>query len=276
MPDQERLHPDRTSLGQSSMELIDGVIQAPPSGHSWANRLFRVLFLSLLLLVACALLAIIAVPDLAEYGNRFSKTNRWASRRPTEPEEGREISRNTRRNENVRESPYSQSELKALIKDLGGSWSSTSERVNLTGPQITDENLQVVQWVPRLSKLNLSGTQVSDDGLKSLIGRNDLEELNLSGTPITNAGLVQLLGLPRLRYLRLTGTQITDDGISTLKDVSGLKALEISDTQITQAGLNQFQEMKNLRFLYISKGQFDAEAIEDLSAALPDCRIIEN
>ncbi|MCA9026664.1 MAG: hypothetical protein KDA86_15765 [Planctomycetaceae bacterium] len=276
MPDHNRLSPAGSGDVQSSMELLDGDVQTTASGSLWAKRLIRGALAVVLLLVAFALLFIIAVPELADFGTRFSSGDTRASDMTTKYQVVADPSQGSRRRDQASRSPYSQSELKSIIRDLGGSWSSASERVSFSGDELTDAKLECLKWVPRISKLSLSGTQITDSGLKHVSHLSSLDQLNLSNTAITDAGLSHLVTILELRYLRLNGTQVTDEGIDTLKKLPGLKALGICDTQITEAGLRQIQEIKDLRFLYVTNGQFSEDGIEELTAALPDCQVISH
>ncbi|MCA9112574.1 MAG: hypothetical protein KDA52_21655 [Planctomycetaceae bacterium] len=276
MPDQDKFSPRGSVDAQPCMEVLDSDEQTTFSEPSWIRRLIRGTTVVVLLFVACALLVIIAVPELADFGNRFSSEDTRTSHRSTEHPLASMPSQDSRRRDDNSRSPYSHSELKDLIRDLGGSWKSTNERLSFSGPQLTDAKLECVRWVPRLSKLSLSGTQITDSGLKHVGDLSSLDELNLSNTAITDAGLSHLVTNSRLRYLRLTGTQVTDEGIDTLKKLHGLKALDISDTQITEAGLRQIQEIKDLKFVYVTQGQFSEDGIEELTAALPDCQVISH
>jgi len=174
------------------------------------------------------------------------------------------------------ESPYTKAELKSAIKDLGGRWSSTNERVSFSGTELTDADLEYVKWIPSLKKLRVSHTNVTDAGLVHILGLRQLQELDLSDTQITDAGLEQLTVFPKLRYLRLAETQVSDASLEILKDLPALEALDLSDTQITDAGLQQIGEITNLQSLYLSTDQFPDADVERLKSALPGCRILRD
>jgi hypothetical protein len=81
------------------------------------------------------------------------------------------------------------------IQDLGGKvvYEGGGYKVNLTGTQIQDKDLEILKHVQNLQELDLRGTQITDDGLG------------------------HLKALAALRFIRLERTGTTRDGIKTLK-----------------------------------------------------------
>lgn len=64
--------------------------------------------------------------------------------------------------------------------------------------------------------VDLSGQQISDDDLEFVRELNPISELNLSGTPVGDQGLLHLAGISTLR-IDLSRTQATPEGIAALK-----------------------------------------------------------
>lgn len=90
--------------------------------------------------------------------------------------------------------------------------------LDLSGSNVDDEMITIINGLPNLQKLFLQNTKVTGKGLRHLKGLEYLEYLNLYGTEITNNGLEALPKLPRLEYLYLWKTQTTGAGIALLKN----------------------------------------------------------
>ena len=83
--------------------------------------------------------------------------------------------------------------------------------------------------VPRVLTLDLSGSQVQDAHLKLLETLDELHTLDLSDTAITDAGLPELAKLTGLRKLTLSNTRVTDAGLERhIPDFPALETLELS------------------------------------------------
>ena len=89
--------------------------------------------------------------------------------------------------------------------------------LDVSGTQITDAGLAVVEKFPNLTRLHLNRTAITDAGLAHLARLSHLEYLNVYGTKITDAGLTSLAGLANLRALYIWQTGVTPQGIDRLK-----------------------------------------------------------
>jgi hypothetical protein len=132
----------------------------------------------------------------------------------------------------------------AALEALGGKYSNSRNRLNLSSCPVTDADLATVKLIFRVETLRLTRTQITDAGLDHLSGRTDLRTLNLSNTQITDAGLTKLKGLPRLMSLDLRGTQVTDAGLEHLKEMPRLMFLQLSKDLITEAGVDGLSEAR--------------------------------
>lgn len=89
--------------------------------------------------------------------------------------------------------------------------------LDLSGTEITDDDLIPLGSIPHLQRLDLSETKISDAGLIHLSALSDLRTLNLYGTAITDAGLDHLANNQRLESLYLWQTHVTAVGVSLLE-----------------------------------------------------------
>ncbi len=102
-------------------------------------------------------------------------------------------------------------------------WDATGERPSWFYCQILNRvakiDLSQDAWpLVERRKQGQSSPQVSDDDLPILQAFADLKILDLSGTAITDGGLKHLMTLRSLDELELDGTQISDVGVRRLND----------------------------------------------------------
>ncbi len=258
------LRSPEVSEDRPAMEVLDGAVGAS-SQRSVKGRLFRGSIYALLMIVAAVLMTVSIVPELAS--DFFPDKN---SRRTQQMAEAGEKWAEQR----ARQRQHANDEIKAGIRELGGRWNSTTERVSFSGTDISDADLETLKWPDAVTRLSLSGTQVTDDGLKHLPWIVPLDKLRVTNSQVTGARLGRMGYAFSPRTLNLNGTQVTDAAISTLKQMPALQVLDIANTQVTAAGLTQLQEFKNLRSLSVSTNLMTEAAIEQLEAALPECRIM--
>lgn len=85
-------------------------------------------------------------------------------------------------------------------------------------PQLTDDDLKLLQNAPLTRSLSVVGSQITDDGLVHLKNLEQLEFLDLKKNKrLTDAGLVHLEELTSLKQLILIGTQVTPAGVQKLQ-----------------------------------------------------------
>lgn len=169
--------------------------------------------------------------------------------------------------------PLSTADLKAMVRQMGGHYSTKKERITFHGAEITDSDLDVIQRIPAVEILRLSDTHITDAALVNLRRTPNLRELNVANTKVTDEGLRHLKGLRRLRSLRLEGTLITDAAMDALAEHPKLRDLNISNTQISTDALDRFCVFTKLRTLTVSSDQFDEADLLQLQITLPDALI---
>lgn len=124
--------------------------------------------------------------------------------------EGQEVS--------VRIHNIDDNDLARLVKDLAELDSLVY--LNLSeNRKITNEGLERLKGLPRLTALNLSSCSITNEGLLFLKALGKLETLDLSYcNRITDTGLKALKGLPRLAYLDVRGcVKVTTAGLARLR-----------------------------------------------------------
>jgi len=133
-----------------------------------------------------------------------------------------------------------------LFRAAGGSATITDDgqvrALNLTGATVTDDDLQHLAQLPRLTLLNLDATAVTDDGLQHVRDLPELSILRLCRTPITDAGLQRLENLPALSSLVLDDTAVTDAGIAPLVRFPSLHSITVMGCPVTDRAQHDIRE----------------------------------
>jgi hypothetical protein len=141
--------------------------------------------------------------------------------------------------------------------------------VSLRETKVTDDDLRVLNLLPKLAGLDLSKTSITGAGLKHLKGLKELESLSLWNTRVDDDSLEHIKGLIKMGSLVLDGTRVTDTGLIHLKDMTDLEEwLGLSGTKVTDAGLVHLEKFTKLRSLTLSKTQVTAAGVKVLRAAL--------
>jgi hypothetical protein len=90
--------------------------------------------------------------------------------------------------------------------------------LDLGNTQVTDEGVQLVAEMSKLSRLYLQNTSVGDEGLAAVADLKELEYLNMYGTNVTDEGLKHLIGCEALETLYLWQTEVTKEGIAPIRE----------------------------------------------------------
>jgi hypothetical protein len=110
-------------------------------------------------------------------------------------------------------------------------------RVNLTGADVSDEDVKLLYPLRMVSNLQLSDTAITDQFSEHLAGFRHLTVLQLSKTAVADETARVLPRLPLLRELDLRHTKITDEGMKHISTWNQLLILDVSDTAITDKAI---------------------------------------
>eukprot|EP01090_Pellita_catalonica_P001047 TRINITY_DN1077_c0_g1_i1.p1 TRINITY_DN1077_c0_g1~~TRINITY_DN1077_c0_g1_i1.p1 ORF type:complete len:375 (-),score=43.14 TRINITY_DN1077_c0_g1_i1:816-1940(-) len=128
------------------------------------------------------------------------------------------------------------------------------QSIDVSGCNITNEGVEILQKLPNLTILNLGGADVTNDILDFL--PNSLVSLNLGGTNVSSVGMQKILTeqkgkFKKLRSLNLEGCKpISDEAMLILTKISILRELNVAWTCITDDGFTkQFAKKTRLRSL---------------------------
>ncbi|QEH35880.1 hypothetical protein OJF2_44370 [Aquisphaera giovannonii] len=93
--------------------------------------------------------------------------------------------------------------------------------------------------------LQMANPDVTDETLQGLRGMDRLTELDISNTAVTDAGLAVLKDLPALATLRLKNTRVTDAGFkSSLAGKESLMQLDLSKTEVSKEAVDEWKKAR--------------------------------
>jgi len=93
--------------------------------------------------------------------------------------------------------------------------------------------------------LNLSGMNVTDQEMSLMAGFSNLRQLNLNYTGVTNKGLKEIIGLKELASIMLTGTAVSASGIASLTSLPKLKHIYAWNTAISLSNAAELTKKKS-------------------------------
>jgi hypothetical protein len=186
-----------------------------------------------------------------------------------------------------------------VIESLGGHVTVDEQRpgkpvvrVRLSGTEVTDRDLKVLQQYEELERLDLDSTPVTDAGLKELTGFKNLHWLDLYQTKVTAAGLRELKGLKHLQFLDIDRDKLTDAALRTLREIGLLHTLarargtdgrasspadvtwlNLSYTPVTDEGLKELNDLYNLQTLDLRATKVTDAGAKAFQAARPGLQI---
>lgn len=136
--------------------------------------------------------------------------------------------------------------------------------LQLTGSNLTDQDLKIISLIPNLIFLNISNNRIKGSGLRHLSKLKKLSTLCINHSEIQVNALNQLVALKALGSLCMQGKSINDVHVQQIANVKPLKELLLIDTQVTDQGLVPLINLKNLTDLDLSNTQISDEALETL------------
>ena len=141
-----------------------------------------------------------------------------------------------------------------LLESAGATIESTDEghplSALLSGPVLTDTNLEHVGRLEPLRVLTLIDGDCSARGLESLQSLSQLKDLLLQDVQCAPGSLEAIGILPNLESLKIENCPwVGDDDLRAISRQTALKQLTLSGTSITDAGLVPLSSLKNLESL---------------------------
>ncbi|MBT4724988.1 MAG: hypothetical protein HOB29_08460, partial [Planctomycetaceae bacterium] len=145
------------------------------------------------------------------------------------------------------------------LKALGAKFKANSDgqitEVSLIGCPATDDDLQQLSKLSKLTSVRLNETQITDAGLETIGLLSNLTNLDLRGCGVSNTGMEHLVGLSKLRALRLSGesgvTTVDDGALADIGKLTNLKALLLDHLWVGE-NLPDLAPLQNLEELYLA------------------------
>ncbi len=122
-------------------------------------------------------------------------------------------------------------------------------------------------------ELTLANAGLNDASLANLPKLNTLQRLVLDGNAIRGHGLTHLCLQPQLIDLSLSHPNLTNLSAENLAELKPLKRLSLAGSGLTNAGIKHLANLTNLESLDLRRTKATAAAIDELKAALPECKI---
>jgi Leucine-rich repeat (LRR) protein len=157
------------------------------------------------------------------------------------------------------------------LKALGAKFKANSDgqitEVSLIGCPATDDDLQQLSKLSKLTSVRLNETQITDAGLETIGLLSNLTNLDLRGCGVSNTGIKHLVGLSKLRALRLSGesgvTTVDDGALADIGKLTNLKALLLDHLWVGE-NLPDLAPLQNLEELYLAKTLIDDTSLAAL------------
>ncbi len=140
---------------------------------------------------------------------------------------------------------------------------------------IDDKSVEGLRNMKQLQVVRLDRARVTDKGLAIIADVVNLNNLMLTGSAVTGTGFRDHAGkLPNLTNCLLNETRLSDEGLQQLLAAAPrLENLMIVKTAVTDKGLKQLKDVQQLKNLMLSKDRYSSAVLDELRAALPQCKI---
>lgn len=91
---------------------------------------------------------------------------------------------------------------------------------------------------------------------------------------MTTDDLRVLRDLPKLRHLYLAGEQFNDESVEQIQLLRNLQVLVLQDTAISDLGLRRLSAHRRLEEIHLYNNATTVTGVEQLSRAMPQCKIV--
>ena len=136
--------------------------------------------------------------------------------------------------------------------------------LNLAVKHVTDKGLAPLAGKPALARVSLQGLAIRGDGLAFLKTSPAVVSLRISDSPLADAAIPNISGLQKLNDLELVGTEVSDLGLKQLNALPALRSLTLRDAKITSAGVRNLKQFPRLESLALGGNEISDAAASDL------------
>jgi len=146
-------------------------------------------------------------------------------------------------------------------------------RLGLVYSVVSDAGFETLAGLRQLTTLRMDDCSLDPEGSRRLTAMSNLRELVLINCTLDDATLESIGQLPRLRVLDLRSTKVSSTGLRHLAGLTTLRQLALSGSWITDSGFDHLESLTTLEELCLCGVKATPERLEQLRAALPNCRI---
>jgi serine/threonine protein kinase/Leucine-rich repeat (LRR) protein len=138
----------------------------------------------------------------------------------------------------------------------------------------TDAELKQLNRLRWLQAVSITRYYWSQEAIGVLCQLHGLTELLLSGNGIHGTGCERLAQLRELSVLGLRDSSLAADDLAWIQQLPALEQLSLHGSPLSADSLVHLKRLKNLRRLDVRETGTSPAMVEELAAALPDCRIL--
>ena len=127
-------------------------------------------------------------------------------------------------------------------------------RKSYSAPYLSDAALKViVDGYPNLTSVSaLCHGHVSDDGIQQICRLKKVSSVYLAGTAVTDEGVRRLAEKKQITRLMFRDCGVTDAGLKYLATMPKLKWVRLYRTRVTKAGVAEFRKQKPECTVYVT------------------------
>lgn len=149
-----------------------------------------------------------------------------------------------RRNFILKELKYAeQSAIEAL------STNTSLQKLNLTGTNLTKNDLKIIATMSHLKKLNLTANYLQNTGATIIATMHTLENLNVTGNKIANTGVEALSHMNQLKKLNISRNQFSNKGEENLAHMQSLLTLSVTENDFVTNNFENVRKIENLKLI---------------------------
>ncbi|MCG8652915.1 MAG: hypothetical protein MI861_23950, partial [Pirellulales bacterium] len=163
-----------------------------------------------------------------------------------------------------------------LVRWLGDDFFRAATNVSTAAPSNVkrkkEEVVEALSDLPELQRLRLKNLQLKTADLMVLGKSYELQSLDVARTGLDSGGMPWIRDKP-LRWFNGSHTRLSDRAMGDLSYCKDLQQLYLERTAVTDAGLKHLYGMSQLRYINLKRSPVSAQAVKQLSDALPGCVI---
>ena len=145
---------------------------------------------------------------------------------------------------------------------LGIDFVDTVTVAEFLGPQFNDDDLQLLDSLPRIHWLRIYETKVTGSGFDHVARCRRVTWLLVNHSPLTDEALPAIGRMRQLTTLHLVDTRLTDAQLHSLAPLTALQSLSLSQCSISDAGLEQLPLPATLTDLSLENTRIGDRGIE--------------